>query len=125
VPGRGIRPRYGVLGQPLSICIVERFIRSLKQECTRRLTLVPVLHGTLRRELEAYAIWYNRVRPHTSLAGRTPHEAFQDRPAPRRRLETRPRWPCHKARRAARVELVVGHLDGREHLPVLAIRRAA
>ena len=34
---RGIRPRYGAIGQPASIAVVERFIRSMKQECTRHL----------------------------------------------------------------------------------------
>lgn len=83
---RGIRSRYGRLGEPSSICIVERFIRSLKQECTRRLTLVPLGHAAMRRELGAYATWYNRVRPHTHLSGRTPQEVFNGCPAPKRRL---------------------------------------
>jgi transposase InsO family protein len=30
---RGVRPKFGFLGQPASIAIAERFIRSLKQEC--------------------------------------------------------------------------------------------
>ena len=52
---RGIRPRYGAIGQPASIAIVERFIRSMKHECTRCL-LVPV-----------------------SLAGKTPSEVCAGR----------------------------------------------
>jgi len=122
---RRIRPRYGVLGEPASICIVERFIRSLKQECTRRLMLVPLSHGAMRRELGNYAIWYNRSRPHVHLFGRTPQEAFDGRPAPRRRFETRPRMPSRGAERCDSLGLVVDHLGEREHLPVIALRRAA
>jgi transposase InsO family protein len=122
---RGIRPRYGFLGQPLSICIVERFIRSLKDECTRRLTLIPLSHGTIRRELAAYATWYNRARPHTHLFGRTPQEAFDGRQAPKRRFETRPRMPARGAPRCAGLDLVVGQLGQHQHLPLVALRPAA
>jgi len=122
---RKIHPRYGVLGEPASICIVERFIRSLKQECTRRLTLVPLAHGAMRRELGAYAIWYNRTRPHTHLFGRTPEEAFVGRPAPRRRFETRPRMPSYGLPRWNGLELVVDQVGQREHLPIIALRRVA
>jgi putative transposase len=122
---RDIRPRYGYLGEPASICIVERFIRSLKQECTRRLTLVPLSHRAMRRELGAYGIWYNRSRPHTHLFGRTPQEAFDGRPGPRRRFETRPRMPSGGVPRCGKLELVVDHLGDRAHLPVIALRPAA
>jgi transposase InsO family protein len=122
---RGIRPRYGRLGEPASICIVERFIRSLKQECTRRLTLVPLSRGAMRRELGAYATWYNGSRPHTHLFGRTPQEAFDGRQAPRHRFETRPRMPSRDATRCDRLDLVVDHLGKREHLPVIELRTAA
>jgi putative transposase len=122
---RGIRPQYGVLGEPFSICIVESFIRSLKQECTRRLTLVPMTHGAMRRELGAYAIWYNRSRPHTHLFGRTPEEAFSGTPAPRARFETRPRMPNYGVPRCKNLELVVAGVGGRNHLPVVELRRVA
>jgi hypothetical protein len=114
-----------VLGEPSSICIVERFIRSLKDECTRRLPLVPMAHGTLRRELEAYLSWYNTVRPHTTLASKTPQEVLEGRAAPRRRLETRPRWPNRGAVPCGKLELVVGHVAGRKHLPAIELRSAA
>ena len=122
---RGIRPRYGYLGEPYSICIVERFIRSLKQECTRRLVLVPLVHATFRRELAMYGEWYNHSRPHTHLFGRTPQEVLTGRPAKRRRFETRPRMPSYGAPRCNGLELVVGQLGERQHLPVISFRRAA
>ena len=51
---RGIRPRYGAVGEPASIAIVERFIRSLKQECIRPL-LVPLSLTAMRREVGLFA----------------------------------------------------------------------
>ncbi len=47
---RGIRPRYGAVGEPASIAIVERFIRSMKYECMRCL-LVPSSLAAMRREV--------------------------------------------------------------------------
>ena len=69
---RGIRPRYGRIGEPASIAIVERFIRSMKSECTRCL-LVPVSLEAMRRELRLYATgttngartWRSPGRRHT------------------------------------------------------------
>jgi len=54
---RSIRPRYGRIGEPASIAIVERFIRSMKSECTR-LVLVPM-------SLEAMRVWSRNSAEHT------------------------------------------------------------
>ena len=86
---------------------------------------MPYGHGKLRRELEVYATWYKRSRTHEALAGRTPEEVFNDRPAPRPRLETRPRWPCRERTRCSRLNLIIGSVAGRELLPVIELRRAA
>jgi len=51
---RGIRQRFGAVGKYGSIAVVERFIRTLKSECTRRL-LVPYERNALHRELAAAA----------------------------------------------------------------------
>ncbi len=123
---RGIRPRYGRIGEPASIAIVERFIRSMKQECTRCL-LVPLSTEAMRREVRLYAIWYNTLRPHMALAGKTPREVYVGHTARRRRLEPRPKWPNGPRRRAGadNVQLAVGYVEGRKHLPVIELRRAA
>jgi hypothetical protein len=55
-------------GEPASIAIVGRFIRSMKSECARGL-LVPMSFATMRRELHLYTIWYNTERSHMGLAG--------------------------------------------------------
>ncbi|MHC4093921.1 MAG: transposase [Planctomycetota bacterium] len=78
-----IRPRYGAVGQHGSIAVIERFIRSMKDEATRRF-LVPQRRTNFRRALNHFFAWYNAHRPHAALAGRTPHELyFRLRPAQR------------------------------------------
>jgi len=47
---RGIRPRFAAIGKHGSITVVERFIRSMKSECTRRI-VVPFRLNQMRREL--------------------------------------------------------------------------
>jgi len=124
---RGIRPRYGRIGEPASIALVERFIRSMKQECTRWI-LVPLSLEAMRRELRLYASWYNTVRPHTALEGKTPQEVQAGRSVRRRRFEPRPDWPvaagrCKRHRGTLR--LAVSYVEGRKHLPVIELRPAA
>jgi len=122
---RGIRRRFGFLGEPASLAIVERFIRSMKQECFRQL-LVPMTLGGVLRELRCYSTWFNDHRPHTTLDGRTPREVFMGKPR-RRRIETRSRWPHQPRGRSpgGRLVLAVSHIEGKKHLPVIELRRAA
>jgi transposase InsO family protein len=122
---RDIRPRYGRVGEPASIAIVERFIRSMKNECTR-CVLVPLSLAVMRREIRLYGIWYNTLRPHMTLGGKTPQEAIEGRRRRRRRIEPRARWPHQGRRRSAdKVQLAVSYIEGRKHLPVIELRRAA
>ncbi len=124
---RGIRPRYGRIGEPASIAIVERFIRSMKQECIR-CVLVPLSLAAMRREVHLYGIWYNTQRPHMGLAGKTPHEVYASRTARWRRFEPRPHWSQRLRRRGAggdKVRLTVSYVEDRKHLPVTDLLRAA
>jgi putative transposase len=133
---RGIRPRFGAVGKHGSIAVVERFIRSLKQEGLRR-TLISLCQRTFCREVSSYSAWYNEHRPHTTLDGATPNEVyFGRRPANRSpRFEPRARWPrgspCArpqvliKGKPGVRLELSVTFHGGRKHLPVVTIRRVA
>ena len=66
----------GAIGQKGSIAIIERFFLTLKSECTR-LILVPMSVATFRREPLYFADWYNGLRPHAGLAGKTPQEAYE------------------------------------------------
>jgi len=127
---RQIRHRVGAVGQHGSIAVVERFIRSMKTECTRRI-LLPLRLNRVRRELAFYATWYNEHRPHAWLRGRTPADVYHGVPpaneAPR--FEPRARWPRlapkRKGKPGARLELVLRHVEGRRHLPVVEVKRAA
>jgi transposase InsO family protein len=133
---RGIRQRFGAVGKFGSIAVIERLIRTIKNECTRRL-LIPYRRDSFRRELTLFATWYNGNRPSEALTGKTPDEVYHDLPpaclAPR--FEPRRKWPrgspCAaprtgvRGRRGVRLELNVNYLAGRKHLPIVALKRAA
>jgi len=133
---RAIRLRYGAVGRHGSIAVVERFIKTLKNGCTRRL-FVPLRRNHFRKELLLFADWYNEHRPHATIGGRTPNEVYDARfPAHRRpRYEPRSRWPrgspCAKpwaltrGRPDARLTLEISYHAGRKHLPIVKLRRAA
>jgi putative transposase len=134
---RGIAQRFGAVGKYGGIAVIERFILTMKTECTRRLHIVPYRMAALRHELALYTDWYNADRPHSRLAGRTPDEVyFGEFPASRRpRFEPRARWPRRspramphalvRGRPGAVVELEVAHRAGRRHLPFISLKRAA
>ncbi len=131
-----IRPRYGAVGKHGSIAVIERFIRTLKDEATRRI-LISQHRTRFRAELDSFIAWYNEYRPHTTLQGKTPNEVyFQLRPANQRpRIEPRERWPrpspCATPRTLIagqsgdRFEIEVVFHSGRRHLPIVSLRRAA
>jgi len=132
----GIRQRFGAIGKHGSIALVERCIRVLKDEGVRR-WLAPIRWRTVGRELVLFADWYNGHRPHGGLAGATPDEIHFGRlPAHQRpRFEPRARWPrvaaCARpqapvrGRPGVRLALEIRYLEGRAHLPVVALTRAA
>jgi len=133
---RAIHPRFGAVGKRGSIVTVERFIRSMKNECTPHI-LVPLQLQSMRRELGAYAKWYNEHRPNQALGGRTPWEIHPGvrhaNAAPR--FEPRRNWPTMgpcalpqtaiRGRRGTKVSLAVGYVEGRRHLPVVELRKVA
>lgn len=124
--GREIRLRFGAVGRYGSIAVVERFFRSLKTECTRRI-LIPMRMSEMRHELVLYRRWYNRHRPHQSLRGIPPEQLYLDS------------FGCDQARNAnlfednatwhrknlRRVNLNISYLAGRRHLPIVQLRNAA
>ena len=131
-----IRTRFGAVGQHGSIAVIERFIRTMKGEGTRRI-LVPQRQTDCQREFTHFIAWYNEYRPHSKLEGRTPNEAyFRLRPANRRpRIEPRKRWP-RRSRCAGPSALVAGQpgdrftvkvefLGGQRQLPIISLKRAA
>jgi transposase InsO family protein len=133
---KGIRQRFGAVGKYGSISVVERFILTMKNECTRRI-LVPCRRDSFRKELSLFISWYNGDRPHTWLDGRTPDEVYFGKPAGccAPRFEPRGRWPrrspCARpqadvhGRCGTRLDLHVGFRARRKHLPVVELRPAA
>jgi transposase InsO family protein len=134
---RRIRQRFGAVGQYGSIAIVERLIRTLKTECTRRLLVIPFRQAAIGEELTHWREWHNADRPHEALGCRAPDEVyFSLRPACRfPRFEPRERWPTRSPCAAPRVlirgrpgvtiEMKVTYHSERQHLPVVELRRAA
>ena len=131
-----VRPRYGAVGKHGSIAVVERFIRTMKNEGTRRI-LIPQRRDSFHRELSYIVGWYNEHRPHSTLDGKTPNEVyFGLRPANRRpRIEPRKRWPrsspCAQPRTLVagqpgdRFIIEIDFHEGRRHLPIVTLKRAA
>ena len=115
---KAIRPRFGAVGKHGSIAVVERFIRTMKDEATRRI-LISQRKARFRSELNSFFSWYNEHRPHATLHGKTPNEVYLGlRPANRRpRIEPRKRWP-RSAPCAAPRTLVAGQPGDRFALQV-------
>ncbi len=90
-----------------------------------------------RLELMSFVDWYNEHHPHMTLGGGTPNEVyFGHRPANQcPRLEPRKDWPCRSlcakpgtlvaGQPGDRFSLDVGYHDGRLHLPIVSLKRAA
>jgi len=133
----GIRHRRGAVGQTGSIAVCERFVLTLKQGCTRVLSVVPLMPALFPRELNWFVTWYNQDRPHVTLEGKTPDEIyFHRRPASRApRFEPRVAWPRRSACAApqtlvkgqpgVRLQISIRFLGGRRHLPQVTLSRAA
>jgi putative transposase len=134
---RGISQRFGAIGRYGSLAVIERMIRTFKAECTRRLALVPQRVAAFESELGLYFAWYNGHRPHSRLRGATPDEVYHRRRSANRapRLEPRSRWPRRspcasprtlvRGRPGAKPALAIRFEDGRRHLPILTLTRAA
>ena len=132
----GITPRFGAVGQHGSIALVERFILTLKNECTR-IILVPLRREVFHREFRCFEVWFNQHRAHSALEGKTPYEMYHEiLPACQRpRVEPRLRWPrsspCASPHApiashcGAPIRLDVRYHTGRKHLPIIDLRRAA
>jgi transposase InsO family protein len=131
----GTKPRFGSFRAHGSIAIIERFWRSMKEECFRRLSVVPFALAAFEAELDAYCVWYVEHRPHAALAGSTPADVRHGlTPASQLpTLEPRPRFPLvpragpgrFRRRLRGRLELSVSHFRRRRHLPIVELRRAA
>ena len=133
---RGIDPRFGAVGQHGSIAVVERFIRTLKEGCTRQIVVLS-RRQDFRNHIGWFLFWYNEFRPHMTLEGKTPSEVYHARPPANEqpRIEPRARWPvtapCAKPRvpvegqPGAVFQLQVADHAEQKHLPIVTLQRAA
>jgi len=122
------RQRFGAIGKYGSLAVIERCIRTVKNECTRRLILVPY---------RLTAMQHNGHRPHSRLGTATLDEVYLRRRSASRapRFEPRPRWPrrspCASPRTLIRgqpgavLDLAIRFHAGRRHLPIVTLKRAA
>lgn len=125
---KGIRHKFGALGQFGSIPFIERLILTIKKECTTRF-LFPFSRSGARKELALFAAWYNRIRPHERLRGATPEEfhgggnPLQERAC----FEPSVRSPRSMSGDGcgSRIALDVRYLEGRKHLPIVTLMRVA
>jgi len=115
--GNNIKPRFGAVGKHGSIAITERFIKSLKDECTRRIS-VPLNFDDMRHELALYFIWYNEYRPHEYLKAQTPQEVYNHSP-PIKMME------FDKGSDIPKMKLKLSFLEGRKHLPIIKFKQVA
>jgi transposase InsO family protein len=133
---RGIRQRFGAVQKYGSISVIERLMRTMKSEALRRI-LVPLDRSLFRCEVGLFVEWYNSHRAHSALDAATPDEIYSER-RPRSRMaryEPRRQWPrgspCAgpaapvRRRCGQRVELAVTYLAGRQHLPIVELKKAA
>jgi transposase InsO family protein len=131
-----IRQRFGAVGKPGSIAVVERFIRTWK-EYLFTLPIRSLSRRNFRDEITIFISWYNTDRPHTTLKGATPDEVyFRHRPANRLpRFEPRAGWPraspgasprtLVKGQPGVRLQMSVEFASRSRHLPRITITRAA
>ena len=131
----GVKPRFGKVGKHGSIAVVERFILSLKDECTRRVK-VSFNVAQFEDELSAYIAWFNLYRPHMTLDGATPEEKYSGRTPVHQlfRYETRPDVTAASSAqpqappigpKGVKLELDISYFRGRKHLPIFELKRIA
>jgi len=89
---------------------------------------VPLGLGAMRRELASYVIWHNAHRPHQALDGKTPAEVHVGVASIAKLFEPRCRWPLWddgERERVGRLSLELKFIDGKRHLPIVELKRAA
>jgi putative transposase len=69
------------VGAPRANALVERFLRSVRQECLDHLLLLSAAH--LRRALREYVAYFNRDQPHQGRGQRLPVPSGPSEPARR------------------------------------------
>ena len=113
-----MKTRFGAVGRHGSVAVTERLVKTLKVECTRLIS-IPLNFKAMRYELALFFSWYNEFRTHEYLGARTPMEIYNHSPP------SEPPLKLVHASEVPKLELHVSYLDGRKHLPVIDIQKAA
>ena len=133
---RNIKLRFGAIGQHGSIAVIERFIKTFKEEFLRNIS-IPLRLEDFRTEVRWIVEYYNGHRPHAFLNGRTPNEAcFPSIPANiTPRFEPRKRWPVEskctapqaslKDEPGKKFRLHISYYEGRKYLPIVELKAVA
>ena len=70
-----IKPRLGAIGKHGSIAVTERVNKTLKYEWLKRVALIKGIDH-LTELCKEFELWYNRWRPHMTLDGLRPNDAY-------------------------------------------------
>ena len=117
----GVKPRYGAVGEHGSLAVIERFFLTLKTEAMW-VIMVPFSLTAMRAELVAFVEWYDAYRPHQSFGGRTPAEVYEGLGQADQGGGSEATTPLTLGKPLA---LKVSYLQGRKHLPIVKLRKAA
>lgn len=74
---QGIRVRHSRLGRPNDNAHIERFNRTIQDECLGRYLTYKIGNKTIQAKLTNYLAYYNYERVHLSLQCQTPAEMLQ------------------------------------------------
>jgi len=107
--------RYGAVQKHGSISVVERFIKTLKDECTRRI-LVPLDLEEMRDEVSSFVVWYNCFRPHQGFKGKFPIERYLQKSKRKRKYRVKGYDP-------ETVKLSILRFKDKKHLPIIKLRK--
>jgi transposase InsO family protein len=113
----GIDHRFGAVGESGSIAVLERFWKTLKTEL-RLKSLPPLTKRELDERLALGLFHYAFLRPHQSLDGATPAEAFlRVRDPPKQGPSATPR--ARRGEGPTQCPFAIRFLDGEQDLPYL------
>ncbi|WP_425272581.1 integrase core domain-containing protein [Polycladidibacter hongkongensis] len=71
----GLRQEFITPYCPQQNGMMERLIRSLKEQCVHRQRFESLIHAS--RTIANWVTFYNGLRPHQALAMKTPNEAYK------------------------------------------------
>jgi transposase InsO family protein len=119
----GIDHRFGAVGESSSIAILERFWKTLKTEL-RLISVPPLLKQELDERLALGLFHYAFLRPHQSLGGASPAEAFLAVRAPPGPRASSPAPRARPGEGPSQCPFAIRFLDKEQRLPFL-VRTAA